>query len=139
MQFFIPPPTYQQAVALNEPLTIEQLCERAQVRCRASGAWTLRMLEVVSGPTLRIVAEPGPWGNVRIEIPPQDAPNKYSLALNALAYGLHDLVARESIKGTAAGAVTPPRGRPRRGSPKSNRQRQRDFRRKVTTQQIQQL
>jgi hypothetical protein len=127
---FIPPPQYRVKIRLKQALSLRQLCELAHVQCRASGAWVERKIEIVRAKDLQIIAEPGSWGNVRIEIPDSSYSNRFALALNILAYGLHDLVARESIRGTDLSVVRPHRGRPRRGSAKSNRQRQRELRRR---------
>jgi len=132
MTLFIPPAIYRPKVRLKHPLSLKQLCENAQVRCRASGAWVERKIEIVSAEALQVIAEPGSWGNVRIMVPHGSYPNRFVLALNILAYGLHDLVARESIRGTALSIVKPDRGRPRRGSAKSNRQRQRELRQRLS-------
>jgi hypothetical protein len=128
MQFFIPPPSYQDNVKVSRPHTIQQLCALAHIPCRATGRWTSRLIDVVAGEQLRIIAEPGSWGAVRIEVPRRDFKDRFKIAINVLAYGLHDLVARESIRGTPLSVVAPARGRPRRGAPRSNRQRQRDYR-----------
>jgi hypothetical protein len=83
---------------------------------------------VVEGDELRICAEPGPWGKVKIEVPSSKEARRFAIALEALAYGLHDVVARESIRGSHISSVRPRMGRPKKGSQRSNRQRQRDYR-----------
>ena len=128
--FFIPPVEYRKTLKLSHACSLQSLCRLANVPCRASGAWTQRLVEVICGERIRIVAEPGSWGNVRIEVPRQRHRDRFSLALTMLAYGLHDVAARESVRGTPLSKIMPPRGRPRRGSQRSNRQRQRDFQRK---------
>ena len=128
MAFFLPPPHYVAKLALSKPLTLSELCSLAQVSCKASGAWTQRLIEVVEGDELRISAEPGPWGRVKIEVPRSKEARRFAIALEVLAYGLHDVVARESIRDSYISPVRPRAGRPKRGSQRSNPQRQRDYR-----------
>lgn len=130
MEFFIPPPVYKDNLRLVTPITIRELCALAKVPCKASGVWTERLIEVARGEFLRILAEPGSWGKVRIEVPHRKGADVFAVALNVLAYGLHDLVARESIKGTYLSSVKPRPGRPKLGSQRTTRQRQRDFRKR---------
>jgi hypothetical protein len=128
MAFFLPPPIYVDKLALSNPLTLSELCSLAQVSCKASGEWTQRLVEIVEGDELRIIAEPGPWGKVKIEAPSSKEVRRFAIALEALAYGLHDVVAREGIRGSNISPVRPRTGRPKKGSQRSNRQRQRDYR-----------
>ena len=126
--FFLPPPTYLPHLSVKKPLTLTALCKLAGVPCRASGAWIEREVEIVSGRELSIVAEPGDWGRVRIVMPASDRTYTARFALVVMAFALHDLVARESIKGAPWAAVTPPRGRRKTGRALTVRERQQRFR-----------
>ena len=113
-------------------MTLAMLCDAAGVPCKATGRWIERLVEVVVPTDVlipRIDAEPGSLGAVRITTPPSLNPlqaARYSLA--AMAYGMFDLVARESIRGAAWARPTVPSGRKRSGVAKSNAARQRAFR-----------
>jgi hypothetical protein len=128
--FFIPPPVYVDKLILDNPHTLKEVCQIAGVQCRASGSWTERLIEIVIAKQLKIIAEAGAWGSIRMEIPESRYKNRFQIALKLLAYGLHDLVARQSIRGSKISVLKPPAGRPKLSSHKSNRQRQRDFRKK---------
>ena len=95
-------PRYVQALELAESLTLRELCRLAGVKCRASGEWTLRPVEAVLAGEAFIEAEPGGWGRVRVGVPARHAKTpkaRARYALGALAFGLFDGVARESIRG----------------------------------------
>lgn len=128
--FFIPPVTYTPSLQLRSPMTIRELCQIAGISCKASGTWTERQVDLIHGKTIEILAEPGDWGNVRITIPERNKVEKARTALAILAYGIYDVVARESIKGNIFFRIGPPRGRPRTGQALSVKERQRRFRRK---------
>jgi hypothetical protein len=130
MPLFFPPATYVPGLTLRAPISLRELCARAGVECRASGSWTERQIELVNAVTLKIAAAPGDWGEVRLELPRIGKLSQARLALAALAYGLHDLVAKESIRGAEWARVTPPRGRPKTGQALTNRERQRRYRAK---------
>lgn len=79
-----------------------------------------------------IQKEPGNYGKVKIIASfPRDKRKKARLALYILAYGLFDLVARESIRGSPWAKINPPAGRPRIAKAMSNAERQRRFRQKI--------
>ena len=100
--------------------------------CRASGRWAERRVAIDRGPELAIVTEPGDAGLVRVRVPASLTPRQAARwALSALAYGLMDLVARESIRGADWAKPAPPRGRPATGTASSNRERQRAHRRRT--------
>ncbi len=80
------------------------------------------------GPVFKMVAEPGDWGKVRVELPYTDRLNQARLALAAMAFGMHDIVAKESIRAAAWLRLRPPRGRPRSGCALSLKERQKRFR-----------
>ena len=128
---FFPPATFVPQLLLSTPVSIKALCELAGIECRASGAWTGREIETIEGGKLRVTAEPGDWGRVRIEIPKGDPQKQALLALAVLAYGMHDLVAKQSLLGNKLISVAPPRGRPRKARPLSGSERQRRFRERM--------
>lgn len=93
----------------------------------------MRKLEIAAGKKTRIVAEPGDWGKLRVELAAaenseNDEQQRSRIALAALAYGLHDQVAKQSIRGENWAKVKAPVGRPRSGKALSNVVRQRRFR-----------
>jgi len=136
MPLFFPIPTRVRSVAesthAGTTLSLYDLCEQAQVPCKATGTWTMRNVTVhtpeKSGVAPSIVCEPGSQGSVVITTPanlnPKDA-SRYALA--AMAYGLFDFVARESVRGCSWARPTLPAGRKRSGTAKSNSVRQREF------------
>ncbi len=133
---FIPAVTYVRKLALERPITLRQLCRRAGIICRASGPWTERKVEIVRGETLRIFAEPGDWGALQIQTPVTGTRTRARLALEILAYGVHDLVARQSLLAHEGPGLRPPRGRPRKAHALNARERQRRFREKMRTARI---
>lgn len=127
---FYPAANFVPTLALTAPVSIEQLCNQAGIKCKASGAWTGRQIELAPGAELKITAEPGDWGKVKLEIPPSEPQHEALLALAVLAYGLHDLVAKQSLSGNTRVALAPPRGRPKKARALSTSERQRRFREK---------
>jgi hypothetical protein len=126
---FFPPVRYMPHLSLSSGArTLRALCESAGVACKASGEWTERLVDVVEADKLTIVAEPGDGAPVRIGIPPGERRQRARLALAAMAYGVHDLVAKESIKGQPWTRIALPRGRIPTGTALSARERQRRFR-----------
>jgi hypothetical protein len=126
MPLFFPAPKFVPAFGRAHALTLREVCERAGVACRASGAWTLRPICIVAGGSISVTAEPGSWGAVRVEVPRGSTRQTAArLALGALAYSLMDSVARESIRGAAWAKPAPPRGRPSAGTALNVRERQR--------------
>jgi|GEM_PF-1612778 len=133
---FFPPVTYVQRLSLRAPSTIRQLCEIAGVECRASGAWTERQVEIVGGKELKITAEPGDWGKVMIEFGPMKLATKVGrqgaqIALAVLAYGMHDLAAKQSVIASSWTRIVSPKGRPKSDRALSGRERQRRFRARI--------
>lgn len=124
---FLPPPSYNARLRLSQSKTLREWCVVAGIACRASGAWTLRRVEVRSCQHIAIVAHPGSDGDVRLEVPAKKLKDKALWALYVLAYGMNDLVARQSLHGKGFTKVHPPKGRPRTGKAMSNRERQRRF------------
>lgn len=127
---FLPPVVYTPSLMLRSPISVKELCDRAKIPCRASGAWVERKVEIVRAPKLAVFAEPGDWGSIRIEAPVSGRQQRARLALAVLAYGLNDLVAKQSLQGQQWVKLRPPRGRPRSKKPLSTRDRQRRFREK---------
>lgn len=123
--FFISPPIYVETIISSRAVTIQALCNTAGVKCQASGSWINRRVEIKHGPRVLIEAEPGDWGTVRITMPKTNKIEEARVALTILAYSLHDLVAKQSIKGQLFSKVPNPRGRKRTGKALSNAERQR--------------
>lgn len=133
---FFPPVTYLKGLTAGSFLSLEQLCERAGVVCRASGAWTEREVQIVFAENFRLFAEPGDWGRVRIEVPCRGQLKQARLALAALAYSMQDLVAKQSVRGEAWLSLKPPRGRPKRGQALTGKERQRKFRQRTRRERV---
>jgi hypothetical protein len=134
LPLFFPPVRYRASldrVGRGLRLTVEQLCARAGVPCRASGAWVDRPVIVCLGERAGIEAEPGDWSPVRVVVPTGVAAQRYRWALGAMAYAVHDPVARESVRAAPWARPAMPRGRPRRGAALSGAQRQRRHREKL--------
>lgn len=115
---------------LNNFKNIKELCQEAGVPVKGSGAWIDRKIEIAHGDSLEILAEPGDWGAVKIVLNSSTPRNEARFALEVLADVLHDLVAKESIRGAKWRKLGPPLGRPRVRAPRSSRERQRRFRRR---------
>ena len=134
---FFPPPIYRAITPSTGGVTvpIRALCELAGARCKASGDWTRRPVELVSGganSAIRIEAAPGGWGLVRITLP-FDRVNQQPaarLALAAMAFAVMDPVCRQSIANEVWARPSAPRGRPKSSAAMSNAERQRRFREK---------
>jgi len=109
-------------------MTLRALCEAAGVLCKASGAWTDRVVDLAFADDVKIVAGPGDWSAVRICSPIIDRRLAARLGLAVMAYSLHDLVARQSIIGAPWARISAPRGRIARGVALSTAERQRRFR-----------
>lgn len=132
---------YVTSLKLESFFTIEELCKIAGIPCRASGSWINRKVEIRRfSPndntsansnllkSLKIEAEPGDWGSVRITIEKDNKKNEARMALLILAYVLHDLVAKQSVAGYPWAKIPPPRGRIKTGKAMTNSERQRLFR-----------
>lgn len=130
-----PAPRYVPAIATDDAIPLEVLCERAGVPCQGLGAWTRRPVVLMVGDVLRMDAMPGYAAPIRITLPlpSVDGQRAARLALGALAYGAFDRVARESIRGTAWSRASVP-GRPRVQRPKSGAERTRRWREKAGQQ-----
>jgi hypothetical protein len=128
---FFPAPQYREPLDPARTIDLRELCRRAGVTCKASGSWIGRRVAIDRGRELAIAAEPGGTGVVRVRVPAALSSRDASRwALSALAYGLMDVVARESIRGADWARPLAPRGRPATGTALSNRERQRAYRRR---------
>lgn len=128
---FFPAPGYRPRLEQAPQATVRQLCERAGVACKASGARCERGVSWKKGRELAIEAEPGHVGRVHVVLPSNKARSDQVAARNlllVLAHGLHDGVAKESVRGVDWARRIAPCGRPRALRPKTNAQRQRDWR-----------
>jgi len=125
---FFPQPKLFPALDMKNAITLAQLCQQAGVPCRASGAWVKRRVKIGFAQDFTLRATPGDWGDVYLTSPLRQKKARARQALVILAYGMHDLVAKESIRGEDWAKPTPPRGRPRSPRPLSNRERQARFR-----------
>jgi hypothetical protein len=133
---FFPPARIVASLDTRGAITLRELLERAGAPCRASGRWTERPVVLVPG-SADIEREPGDWGAVRIGVPSRMAPRAAAPATSramarhaclAMAYGLMDIVARESLRGLPWAKPAAPRGRPRSGTTMTNAQRQAAYR-----------
>lgn len=124
-----PQPRYVRSIATDHAIPLEALCARAGVVCQGLGAWTQRPVILVLGEALRIEAMPGYASPVRITLPLPTIDDRRAarLALGALAYGVLDLVARESIRGTLWSRASVP-GRPKSARPIKGAERTRRWR-----------
>ena len=109
--------------------SLRELLAEAGAPCLASGPWTERLVRIVPSGQRRIDKEPGDWTPVCVHVTAglsgRDAAR---FAAAAMAYGLMDLVARQSIRGQQWAKPARPRGRPPTGAARSNRERQRAYR-----------
>jgi hypothetical protein len=125
---FYPPARILVSIDRTGEIPLRKLIERAGLSCRASGSWAERGIVLMPGRD-DILREPGSAGRVAIGVPAAASPRAQARhAVAALAYGVMDVVARESIRGAAWARVKTPPGRPRRGLAKSTAQRQREYR-----------
>lgn len=128
---FFPPPRIVERVDTRGAHTLREVLAEAGAQCRASGAWTERLISIVPSDQCRIEKEPGDWSPVRILLPAglsERTAARYAIA--AMAYGLMDLVARQSIRGQPWARPARPRGRPSTGVARTNRERQRAYRKR---------
>ncbi len=121
-------PRYAVRIPGRASHTVRSLCAAAGIECRASGAWIERPIDVRRDRPFDFCAEPGGYGKVRITLPASDPVTAARDALCVLAYGLHDLVAKESIRGQTWSRVAPPLGRPKQRKSMPGKERQRRFR-----------
>lgn len=126
--FFLPLPKYVPRLDGSATHSLRTLCEAAGVPCRASGEWTERPIEILAADRMAITAEPGGYGKVRLEFPADSPQGVARTALAILAYGLHDLVAKQSIAGQAWSRAAPPMGRPKAARAMTPKERQKIFR-----------
>lgn len=128
---FFPPPRIVEHIDTRGAHTLREVLAEAGAPCRASGSWTERLISIVPHHQSRIEKEPGDWTPVRILLPAGlSARDAARYAVAAMAYGLMDLVARQSIRGQPWAKPARARGRPPTGAARTNRERQRAFRRR---------
>lgn len=133
---FYPPVRYTPRLERQDGVSLRELCERAGIACRASGEWIERKVSwepVSEDAPMTITAEPGHTGAVHVRLPtrqPQSITPKAVARqlLLAMAYGVFDGVARESVRGIEWSRRLTPRGRPRSVRPQSGAERQRTWR-----------
>lgn len=125
---FLPLPEYVPRLKLKTAVTLRQLCQLANVPLRASGPWTERQLEILTASKQRVLAEPGEFGKVKLYLKAGSKAERAQLALGILAYVLHDLAAKESIRGISWSRIPLRSGRPRSGKALLNKERQQRFR-----------
>ena len=111
-------------------LTVRELCNRAGVECRVTGAPAERRVRLSEAPALRAVRAPGPHSEVWLGVPRGDPRRRALYALGLLAYGAFDYCARESLRGLAIAKSGPGPGRPASGAAMSSAERQRRYRRR---------
>lgn len=126
---FFPRIRYVSRLAVSSSATtLRELCESAGVSCKASGAWTERVVDLIEAERLQITAEPSDWSVVQIALPLADPRKAARIALAVMAYALHDLVAKQSIMGAPWARIAAPRGRSFSGTALSTVERQRLYR-----------
>lgn len=131
MPLFFPIPQFVQSIAPTERQALREVLKTAGLACRASGPWTNRQVVIspMQDSELCIQREPGDWGCVLIGVPfDLDEQDQARYAVAALAYGLMDLVARQSIAGASWARPSMPRGRALSGRAQTGAQRQRAYR-----------
>ncbi|HMO16543.1 MAG TPA: hypothetical protein PKA63_01945 [Oligoflexia bacterium] len=128
---FFTPCEYVKCLNIKHFLTLEELCSRAGIPCKASGEWTKRRVSIKHDDYLKIESEPGDWGAVQITMSRDTREKEAKLALQILAYVLHDIVARQSISGLSWAKIPLPKGRIKSGKAMTNAERQRLFRRRM--------
>jgi hypothetical protein len=125
---FFPIPRIVPVIDAGSAITLREALASAGAPCRASGRWTERLLVIDPG-FEGIEKEPGDWSTVRIGVQANHAARDQArYAVAAMAYGLMDVVARESIRGLAWALPAKPRGRRPSGAALSSAQRQRRYR-----------
>lgn len=99
LPFFMPIVRYVKSLPepgeTGEKITLAHLCRLAGVACRASGAWTQREITLIESDQVCVMAKPH-QGPVAIFLPMNE--DRYRIALAVMAYSVHDLVARKSIR-----------------------------------------
>lgn len=116
------------ALPRGAQMTVRDLCKRAGIACRVTGAPASRPVRLGKAPVLRAVRLPGPMAGVWIGVPSGPSRTRAWKALGLLAYGVFDYCARESLRGIAVAKPSPGPGRPRTGFAMSVAERQRRHR-----------
>lgn len=128
-----PRDSHRDSHGYSHVMTLESLCHKAGVPCRGTGLWIQRKVKLVPGSNIDLTAEAGDWGKVQVRIPgllKNISRKDARLAVAALAYALHDLVAKQSLLGNKWAQIKAPPGRPCHRQALTNKERQRRFREK---------
>lgn len=136
MPLFFSHVIYQKKLLLKKPYTLRKLCEIGGVQCKATGKWTERLIEVIQGSEIKIFAEPGDWGSIKIEVNYNTIQSRARHALAILAYVFNDLVAKQSIQGEPWTKIELPVGRRKTGKALSNKERQERFRQRQVESKV---
>lgn len=114
MPLFFANPVYVPRLDRTGSIPLWVLCERAGVPCSASGAWVDRPIVLAHGADYAIVAEPGGFGAVHLQVPAHVPRCREAArhALAMLAYVLFDPVARECVCGQPWARPVVPRDDP---------------------------
>ena len=124
---FMPKVQIRPEVPRGRLMTIHSLCQEAGIECRVTGPAVERRVHLRLG-SLGVAREPGPYGDVSIDLPPGEKRRRAILALGILAYAVFDYAARESMRGRPEARMAFPPGRPRKAHPLSGAERQRRWR-----------
>lgn len=100
---FFPIPRYSNRLSEDGARPLSEICALAGIPCRASGMMARRLVVVLpsnEGGQPSIQARATTWGVVHIRVPAQvkTERGRARYALGALAFGLHDVAAKESIR-----------------------------------------
>jgi hypothetical protein len=125
---FFPHVSIVARVPRGKHATVKSLCHQAGIECRVTGPTASRRVYLRDANLLAVSREPGYSGRVSIDLPGTDPRERAVLALGVLAYAVFDYAARESVRGWPEMKIAPPRGRPWIPRPKTNAERQRDWR-----------
>ena len=100
---FFPIPRYSNRLSEDGARPLSEICVLAGASCRASGMMARRLVVILpqgEGGKPSIQARATTWGVVHIRVPAQvkTERGRARYALGALAFGLHDVAAKESIR-----------------------------------------
>lgn len=128
---FIPRPSIALALPAGDDVTLDELCDLAGVRCKVSGLSARRPLTMALAKEMCSVKLPGSLSPVWLGIPKGTPKRRALLALGALAYGVFDYAARETLRGLPESRPTRGPGRPRSKKAMSGAERQRRYRQRI--------
>lgn len=124
---FLPKVKIVTKVKMGRELTIEELCQLANVECKVTGPSVRRIVSIFDSDELIIEREPGELGKVGIGLKTL-AEKAEIFALGVLAYAVFDYAARETMRGLPESQSVFPVGRPRKAHVLSGAERQRRYR-----------